>query len=60
MQADAKQTDFCVYLSVILLLGLVLNATVGLWWADSTAALLMVPLIAKEGVETMKGETCCD
>jgi divalent metal cation (Fe/Co/Zn/Cd) transporter len=60
MQADAKQTDFCVYLSVILLLGLVLNATVGLWWADSSAALLMVPLIAKEGVETMKGETCCD
>jgi divalent metal cation (Fe/Co/Zn/Cd) transporter len=60
MRADAKQTDFCVYLSVILLLGLVLNATLGLWWADSTAALLMVPLIAKEGVEAMKGETCCD
>jgi len=60
MYADAKQTDFCVYLSVILLLGLVLNATVGLSWADSTAALLMVPLIVKAGVEAMRGETCCD
>jgi divalent metal cation (Fe/Co/Zn/Cd) transporter len=60
MHADAKQTDFCVYLSVILLLGLVLNAALGWWWADPAAALIMVPLIAKEGVEAMKGETCCD
>ena len=34
MHADAKQTDFCVYLSVILLLGLLLNAALGWWWAD--------------------------
>ena len=60
MHADAKQTDFCVYLSVILLLGLLLNAALGWWWADPAAALIMVPLIAKEGVEAMQGETCCD
>jgi divalent metal cation (Fe/Co/Zn/Cd) transporter len=60
MQADAKQTDFCVYLSAILLLGLVLNAALGCWWADPAAALIMVPLIVKEGVQAMKGETCCD
>jgi divalent metal cation (Fe/Co/Zn/Cd) transporter len=60
MRSDAKQTDFCVYLSVILLLGLLLNAALGWWWADPTAALIMVPLIAKEGVEAMQGETCCD
>jgi divalent metal cation (Fe/Co/Zn/Cd) transporter len=60
MHADAKQTDFCVYLSVILLLGLLLNAALGWWWADPTAALIMVPLIAKEGVEAMKGQTCCE
>ena len=60
MHADAKQTDFCVYLSVILLLGLVLNAALGWWWADPIAAVFMVPLIAKEGVEAMRGETCCD
>jgi divalent metal cation (Fe/Co/Zn/Cd) transporter len=60
MHADAKQTDFCVYLSAILLLGLVLNAALGWWWADPVSALIMVPLIAKEGVEAMNGETCCD
>ena len=60
MHADAKQTDFCVYLSVILLLGLLLNAALGWWWADPSAALIMVPLIAKEGVEAMQGETCCN
>jgi len=38
MKADARQTDFCVYLSAILLVGLVLNATLGWWWADPVAA----------------------
>ena len=60
MHADAKQTDFCVYLSAILLLGLFLNAALGWWWADPVSALIMAPLIAKEGVEAMNGERCCD
>ena len=60
MYADAKQTDFCVYLSAILLLGLVLNAALGWWWADPVSALIMVPLIAKEEVEAVNGERCCD
>jgi divalent metal cation (Fe/Co/Zn/Cd) transporter len=58
--ADARQTNFCVYLSAVLLLGLALNALFGWWWADPTAALLMVPLIAKEGIEAVRGKTCCD
>jgi divalent metal cation (Fe/Co/Zn/Cd) transporter len=37
MHADAKQTEFCTYLSAILLFGLLLNATFGLWWADPVA-----------------------
>src|SRR3546814_7927966 len=32
MDADAMQTEFCVYLSAILLGGLALNAAFGLWW----------------------------
>ena len=60
MTADAKQTDFCVYLSAILLAGLLLNATLGWWWADPVAALAMVPIIAKEGIEALRGDTCCD
>lgn len=60
MHADAKQTDFCVYLSAILLGGLLLNALLGLWWADPVAALVMAPIIAKEGVEGIRGEVCHD
>jgi divalent metal cation (Fe/Co/Zn/Cd) transporter len=59
MHADAKQTDFCAYLSGILLIGLVLNATAGLWWADPIAAILMVPLIFREGVEGLRATPCC-
>jgi divalent metal cation (Fe/Co/Zn/Cd) transporter len=60
MKADAKQTDFCVYLSALLLAGLFLNATLGWWWADPAAALIMVPIIAKEGIDGVKGKACCD
>ncbi|HEY6249416.1 MAG TPA: cation transporter, partial [Candidatus Angelobacter sp.] len=44
MKAGARQTDFCVYLSAILLAGLVLNAGLGWWWADPIAALTMAPI----------------
>lgn len=60
MRADSRQSDFCAYLSAILLAGLLLNAMLGWWWADPAAALAMVPLIAREGVEGLRGERCCD
>jgi divalent metal cation (Fe/Co/Zn/Cd) transporter len=58
MDADAKQSEFCAYLSAILLGGLVLNAVLGFWWADPVAALIMVPIIANEGIQSVRGETC--
>lgn len=58
MNADAKQTEFCTYLSGILLGGLLLNALWGWWWADPVAALIMSPIIAKEGVEGLRGDSC--
>jgi len=60
MSADAQQTQFCAYLSAILLMGLVSNALFGLWWADPVAALVMTPIIAREGIESLRGEKCCD
>ena len=59
LQADSRQTDICAYLSAILLLGLLLNAAFGWWWADPVAGLVMVPLIAYEGSEALRGKTCC-
>jgi divalent metal cation (Fe/Co/Zn/Cd) transporter len=60
MQADSRQTDFCTYLSAILLGGLLLNAVAGWWWADPVAGLVMVPLVNKEGVDGLRGKACCD
>ncbi len=60
LQADSRQTDLCAYLSAILLGGLLLNALFGWWWADLIAALVMVPIIGKEGLEALRGEACSD
>src|ERR1041385_6497409 len=59
MHADARQTEFCTYLSAILLGGLLLNALWGWWWADPVAALVMVPIIAKEGIDGLRADPCC-
>ena len=58
MQAEANQTELCMYLSAILLAGLGLNAWLGWWWADPVAALVMVPIIGNEGREALRGERC--
>jgi hypothetical protein len=39
--------------------GLVLNAVLGWWWADPAAALVMVPIIVKEGIDGIKARSCC-
>ena len=59
LKAEAKQTSLCAYLSVIALGGVGLNALVGWWWADPAAALCMVPIIAKEGIEALQARDCC-
>lgn len=59
LAADAQQTTFCTYLSAILIVGLILNATVGWWWADPVAALGMVPIIAREGIQGVRDRALC-
>jgi divalent metal cation (Fe/Co/Zn/Cd) transporter len=59
LEADARQTSLCAYLSVVALAGVGLNALFGWWWADPVAALVMVPIIAREGVEGTWGEKEC-
>ncbi len=60
LRADARQTDFCAYLTAILLVGLGANAVLGWWWADGAAALVMVPIVLREGVLALRGEPCAD
>jgi divalent metal cation (Fe/Co/Zn/Cd) transporter len=60
LRSEAQQTQLCTYLSAILLGGLTLNAFFGWWWADPAAALVMVPIIGKEGVEALRGHDSCN
>jgi divalent metal cation (Fe/Co/Zn/Cd) transporter len=57
--ADSKQTLLCTYLSAVLLLGLVLNSTLGWWWADAGAALVIAAIAVREGVNAWRGDVCC-
>ena len=57
--ADGTQTLLCTYLSAVLLLGLVLNATLGWSWADPLAGLVIAAVAVREGIEAWRGEGCC-
>lgn len=56
--ADSTQTLLCTYLSAVLLVGLVLNATLGWSWADPIAALVIAAVALREGLEAWRGEGC--
>jgi divalent metal cation (Fe/Co/Zn/Cd) transporter len=58
LRADAHETLACAWLSFTTLAGLSLNAVLGWSWADPVAALVLVPLIAREGLEGIRGEEC--
>ena len=57
--ADSKQTLLCTYLSAVLLVGLLLNSTLGWSWADPLAALVIAAVAVKEGLEAWRGDACC-
>lgn len=56
--ADSTQTLLCTYLSAVLLVGLVLNATLGWSWADPVAGLVIAAVAAREGLDAWRGESC--
>lgn len=57
--ADATQTQLCVYLSAVLLSGLLLNAAFGWDWADPLAGLVIAAVAAREGRKAWQGDACC-
>ena len=57
--ADSTQTLLCTYLSAVLLVGLVLNATLGWSWADPIAGLVIAAVAVREGLEAWRGDGCC-
>jgi divalent metal cation (Fe/Co/Zn/Cd) transporter len=58
--ADAAETILCATLAATTLLGLVLFAAIGWWWADPVAALAVAWFAVREGREAWHGELVCD
>ncbi len=58
LEADSFQTTACWWLSIIVLVGIGLNALFGWWWADPVAAIGMCYFLVREGREAWKGEQC--
>src|SRR6266852_2771423 len=58
LRADAAESALCAYLALVALVGLGINALWQLRWADPIAALVIVPLILREGWEAMRGKAC--
>jgi divalent metal cation (Fe/Co/Zn/Cd) transporter len=57
---EGGQNMICAYLSIALLVGLLANALVGWWWADPIAALVIGAVALREGIESWRGDACCD
>jgi divalent metal cation (Fe/Co/Zn/Cd) transporter len=56
--SEAGQNQICAYLSIALLVGLLLNALAGWWWADPVAALVIAAVACREGIESARGRHC--
>lgn len=58
LRTDAYEAICCAWLSVTTLAGLALHAAFGWWWADPLAALVIVPLLVREGLTGWRGDGC--
>jgi divalent metal cation (Fe/Co/Zn/Cd) transporter len=63
LRADAAESALCGYMAWIALAGLTSNVIWGKPWADSVAALVLIPLIVREGWQAVRsskvGCGCC-
>jgi divalent metal cation (Fe/Co/Zn/Cd) transporter len=58
LKADAAQGSICAYMSWIALAGVATNTFFKVYWADSAAALLLLPLVLYEAKEAWRGNEC--
>jgi divalent metal cation (Fe/Co/Zn/Cd) transporter len=59
-RGEGTQNLLCAYLAAAVLAGLLGNALFGLWWLDPVAALVVAAVAVREGVQSWRGEGCCD
>jgi divalent metal cation (Fe/Co/Zn/Cd) transporter len=60
LRADAVESLTCGWLSAVVVVGLLANLALGLWWVDAVTALAIVWFVVKEAREAWTGDACCD
>jgi len=57
LRADAAQSVACLWLSLVVVVGLIAQLALGAWWIDAVTSLAIVWFLVKEGREAwQKGE----
>jgi divalent metal cation (Fe/Co/Zn/Cd) transporter len=59
-RGEGTQNLLCAYLAAAVLVGLLGNTLLGLWWLDPVAALIVAAIALREGIASWRGEGCCD
>ncbi|ABQ30342.1 MULTISPECIES: cation transporter [Acidiphilium] len=59
MRADAMESITCFYLSLVVVIGLAVQAVTGAWWVDAATSLGVVWFLVREGREAWTGTCCC-
>lgn len=59
-RGEGTQNLLCAYLAAAVLIGLLGNALLGLWWLDPVAALVVAGIAVREGIQSWRGEGCAD
>ena len=56
LRADAAESVACLWLSVVVVVGLLAQLTLGAWWIDAATSLAIVWFLVKEGREAFDTE----
>jgi divalent metal cation (Fe/Co/Zn/Cd) transporter len=59
LRADAAESVACLWLSVVVTVGLLAQLAFGAWWIDAVTALAIVWFLVKEGCEAWQIEEDC-
>jgi len=56
LRADAIESVACLYLSCVVVIGLLAQWAIGAWWIDGVSALVLTPFLIKEAHEAWVGD----
>ena len=60
LRTDAVESITCGWLSIVVVIGLLVQLTLAAWWVDSVASLAIVWRLVKEGREALEGDDCSE